>query len=176
MESPWRAPTAASRASKHQQNRPISATNPPSPPWLIIVYEFEVTYRGSPLIHRCTHAIHFCAFGLFFPPRRFGGIGGQPGIHRRQPGRRVRRGPVPGAGRQMWRPCRPFLLPVAEFRGSNGLPAGGSRRNNRHGSRRWPKLQPSRLHRIRRHYLSALRGLAYLGQGSGRHASAPETT
>jgi hypothetical protein len=25
-----------------------SATNPPSPPWLIIVYDFEVTYPGSP--------------------------------------------------------------------------------------------------------------------------------
>jgi hypothetical protein len=130
--------------------------------------------RG-PLIHRCIHAIPFIsAFGLYFPSRRRSGLGGQPRVHRREPGRRIWRRPMPGQGRQMRRARRPFLLPVAEFHGSNSLPTGRTRRDNRFRSQDRRKLHPCRLHRIRRHYLPAL---AVAPSTAGRRqAGAPRQT
>jgi hypothetical protein len=156
MKSPWASPGDRVKGWTPHHNGPNLATKPPRGPWLIIVYDSELFSQGGPLTHRCTHAIHFSAFGLCFPLCRLGGVGGQSRFHRRQPGRRIWRRPMPGQGRQMWCPCRPFLLPITEFRGSNSLPAGRSGRNHRGSPQGRRKLHPRRMHRIRRHYLPAL--------------------
>jgi hypothetical protein len=76
MKSPWASLGDRVKGPKSQHNGPISATNPPGAPWLIIVYDFEATFPGRSPLHRCTHAIHFCAFSLYSPLGWFGGVGG----------------------------------------------------------------------------------------------------
>ena len=66
-------------------------------------------------------------FGLRVPARRLGRIRRQPGLHHRQPGRRLWRRPVPRQGREMRRACRAVLLPVARFRPGLVLSARRSR-------------------------------------------------
>jgi hypothetical protein len=128
----------------------------PPPPWLIILYTFSLPSTCELPPSSVQHAIHFRAFGLRIRPCRVGGIGRQPRFHHLQPSRRLWCRPVPRQGRKVWRPRRPFLLPVAGFLPGFLVPAGRSGRDHRLGSPIQQELHPSRLQRIRRHHLPAL--------------------
>ena len=109
------------------------------------------------------HAVDFSGFGLPIPVGRDGGMGGQSHFHHCEPGRWLRRRPVPCERRKMRRARRSFLLPSAEFRTGHRLPSGRSRRNYRLGAEDGCELRPFRLQRIRRDHLPAL----------NHHASSP---
>jgi len=43
------------KGPQRQHNGPISAMNPPRPPWLIIVYDFEANFTGRGPPHQPVH-------------------------------------------------------------------------------------------------------------------------
>jgi hypothetical protein len=130
--------------------------NRPRPAMVDHSLHFQFIVQGRSPPSSVQHAIHFRAFGLRIRSRRLGGIGRQPRVHHFQPGRRLWCRPVPRQGREMWRPRRFVLLPVAGFRRGDLLPARRSGRDYRLGSPGGQELHPFRLQRIRRHYLPAL--------------------
>ena len=107
--------------------------------WLIIINVLGLSgeLRIFP-IHRCTMRSLSAFLACAFRSRRVGRFRRQPRLHYCQPGRRLRRRPVPCQGRQMRRACRPLLLPVTGFCTGHFLPPRRSRRDHRRGSARRP--------------------------------------
>lgn len=83
-------------------------------------------------------------------------MGGQPHLHRCQPGRRIRHRPVPCRGRKLRRSRRAFLLPVARFCTGHRLQTRTTRRDDGFDSGIHGLLSAQRLQRIRRDNLSTL--------------------
>ena len=125
--------------------------------WLIIINILGLFADGDSFILPVPHATFFSIHCQRVPARRVGRFRRQPRLHHRQPGRRLRRRPVPRQGREMRRPCRPLLLPVTGICAGHRLPPRRSRRDHRLGSEAGGRqMYRQRLRRIRRHHLPAL--------------------
>jgi hypothetical protein len=157
MKIPWASRPNGSRGRRRQPQK--SRVGPPShQPRLIIIYIFAtIVDDGSPLLQRCSDAIHFNGFGLLVALGRAGSMGRQPDFHHREPAGRLRGRPVSGQGRKVRRPRRAVLLSVAEFCAGLFLSPCRSGRNHRFCSEGTRKLWPVGLRRVHRHYLPTLK-------------------
>ena len=117
MAAPWGQP-GPPRQGRLPPFGPVFAAKSPAatPRWLIILNLLRLSNDGRfPHSHRCSMRSLLGTSGQRIPPRCLRGLRRHPRLHHRQPGRRLRRRPVPGQGRKMRRACRPRLLPVTRF-------------------------------------------------------------
>jgi len=146
------------RAARQEPRKSRFATSksPVLRPWLIILNPMGLSnerFSHSPV----SHAITCGGSGHPLPRRGDGCIGRNPHFHHRQPGRRLRRRPMPRQGRTLRRISCTLVLPITGFCAGLFLPACRCRRDHRFGSQDQRQLPARQLRRIRRDYLPTLR-------------------